>query len=132
MPIHWNNGGHPALSPQGVGRLMQTSFDSLLVALFMALSPVEHEAQPGLSGDAFRQGFHQGYEQLRLRPEPPGPGDIGNCRYFADAVARSNCVVRTSRPISKSSTTLAFPDQTIWITPDDPGMPFKYSPSTIR
>lgn len=111
---------------------MQTSFDSLLVALFMALSPLEHEAHPRLSGDSLQHGFQQGYEQLRLRPEPTEPGEIADCRYFVDAVARGNCVIRTSRAFSKAAATLAFPDQTIWIAPGDPGMPFKYGPSPTR
>lgn len=112
---------------------MQTSFDSLLVALLLALSPLEHDGAPGQQADAQRPPFYQGNERFRLRLEAHDPSDTSDCRYFVDAVARGNCMVRTSRTISKASgTVLAFPDQTMWIAPGDPGMPFRYSPILTR
>lgn len=112
---------------------MQTPFDSLLVALFVALSPADHDGRPSPSVESFRQGFDQGYEGLRLRPDARGQGEAADCRYFADAVARGNCVARTNRALSGTAeTSKTFPDQTIWIAPEDPGMPFKYSPNTGR
>jgi hypothetical protein len=112
---------------------MQTSFDSLLVALFVALSPAENDGQASLFTESFRQGFQQGYEGLRLRAEAHGQRETADCRYFADAAARGKCIVRTNRAHSGAAeTTPAYPDQTIWIAPEDPGMPFKYSPNTPR
>jgi hypothetical protein len=113
---------------------MQTSFDSLLVALLVALSPAEHDGQPGIAAtDPHRPGFQQGYEWFSLRPAPSGASDATDCRYFMDAVARGNCLIRTTRPPSKAGeTALAFPDQIIWIVPGDPGMPLKFSPNTGR
>src|SRR5687767_1385706 len=86
----------PCVVATGIGR-MQTSFDSLLVALFVALSPAENDGQASLFTESFRQGFQQGYEGLRLRAEAHGQRETADCRYFADAAARGKCIVRTNR-----------------------------------
>jgi hypothetical protein len=131
VPISRNHGSDLALSQQGEGGRMQSSFDSLLVALFVALSPPEHDGQAGQSTESFRRGFQQGYEGLRLRADTQG--EAAECRYFVDAVARGKCIVRTNRALSGTAETIpSFPDQTIWIAPPDPGMPLKYSPNAPR
>jgi hypothetical protein len=133
--ISGNNGNECALSrPGDRGRLMQSSFDSLLVALFVALSPAEHDGQPGIAAaDPPRPGFYQDYEWLSLRPVPSGASEATDCRYFVDATARDNCLIRTTRASSKTGESiLAFPDQIIWIAPGDPGMPFKFSTNPGR
>lgn len=112
---------------------MQSAFDSLLVALFVALAPAEQEAQPSPSAESFRQGFHQGYEGLRMRPDGVGPGDAADCRYFVDDLARRHCVVRTERALSGSAEQAPpFPVETVWIAPSDPEMPLGHAPGTGR
>jgi hypothetical protein len=112
---------------------MQSAFDSLLVALFVALAPVEQEAQPGLSAESFRQGFQQGYQGLNMRPDGVGTADAADCRYFVDDVARRHCIVRTERALSGTAEKAPpFPAGTVWIAPSDPEMPFGYTPGTGR
>jgi hypothetical protein len=112
---------------------MQSAFDSLLVALFVALVPPEHEAPTSLLSDSFYQGFKQGYEDLRLSGDAARKDDGSACRYFANPVARSNCIARISRAASGAADSgLTFPDHTIWIAPGDPGMPFKLPPNSSR
>jgi hypothetical protein len=105
---------------------VQSTFDGLLVALLVALSLPEQDLPANAPADSFHQGFQQGYEGL-------GPGDAAACRYFADAAARQNCLSRTKRALTGAAAKApAFPDETVWIAPNDPGMPFKIGPNMLR
>lgn len=115
----------------GKGRRMPTSLDSLLVALLVALGPVEQEFPAGAENDRSLDGFRQGYHQLTVRPEQAGRSEGGACRYFIDAQARRNCEIRTTRALSGAAEP-SYPSQVIYLAPSEPGMPFKFPTSTFR
>jgi hypothetical protein len=110
---------------------MPTSLDSLLIALLVALGPVEQELPAGVENDRFHDGFKQGYHQLTVRPEKTGRSEDGACRYFIDAHARRNCEIRTKRALSGAAEP-GYPSQVIYLAPSEPGMPFKFPTSISR
>lgn len=109
---------------------MDASLDTLLVALLVALAPVEQELPAVPPGDTFAAGVAQGYHGLELRPSV---ADTSACRSFFDAEARHNCVIRTTRAGTGSAAPDAdFPSQVTWIAPGDPGMPFRFAHGGLR
>ena len=108
--------------------MMQHTLEGLLVALLVALNPSESETPTFTTEDI--------QEAATARSgESPAPlkMDGESCQRFADAAARRNCVIRTSRALSGSTEASAFPAQTVWVAPDDPGMPFRFRlPDALR
>ncbi len=102
---------------------MQQTLESLLIALLVALNPAEPDA-PSFAPDEGSGGAGP------AATAPPAPltvdMDVDRCRNFNDPEARRNCIIRTTRPLSGSSEVGEFPSRTVWIAPNDPGMPFRF------
>jgi hypothetical protein len=110
---------------------MQHTIESLLVALLVALNPSETE-----SPTFTPEGSQEAGPARAGAPPAPLKMESESCQRYADPAARRNCLIRTGRALSGSAEgeeTKEFPAQTVWVTPDDPGMPFRFRlPSTIR
>lgn len=100
---------------------MQQTLESLLIAILVALNPVESEA-PTFAQEA---GSEQAGSTGNAVPAPLTM-DVDPCRHFNDPGARRNCVIRTKRTPSGSIESGQFPSQTVWMAPNDPGMPFRF------
>lgn len=80
---------------------MPASLEGILVALLVALSPADLDAVPPSQQKAVAsQGM-----------------DSSLCDRFQDALARQNCVTRTSRTPEESVG--AFPTELTWIAPSE-------------
>lgn len=107
---------------------MQHTLESLLVALLVALNPGESDSPTFTPEESGQQT-----ETASAVPPAPLKMDTESCQRFADPAARRNCVIRTSRAPSGSAERSEFPSQTVWVAPDDPGMPFRFRlPNTLR
>lgn len=100
---------------------MPSSVDGLLIALLVVLAP----DRDGSTGERLADDFQFSPPPLR-RSIDPSDGATA-CQQFADAEARRKCMIRTGRSASGSAEVTAnYPETQFWVTPVDPGMPFKF------
>ena len=106
---------------------MQSSFDSLLIALLVVLAP----EQDSRTGERLADSFQFAAPPLRRSIDPSDGAPA--CRQFADAEARRKCMIRTGRSASGSAEVTAnYPETLFWVTPADPEMPFKFGTNPQR
>ena len=108
----------------GRAKYMQNTLESLLVALLVTLNPADTDS-PGFTPE---EGPDQAVTATAKDPPAPVKVDAipNSCRYYVDPAGRRNCILRTSRAMSGSAEASEFPSQTVWVAPEDRGMPFRF------
>ena len=110
---------------------MQMSIDGLLVALLVVLGP---EQEAVTTNDRTLAGLAVNPQIQQEKRDSGLATDASSCRYFADPEARRKCAIRTSRPAQSGAAERDpdYPENTIWLTPAEPAMPYKFHSNTPR
>jgi hypothetical protein len=111
---------------------MQISVDNLMVALLIVLAP-EPEQGVDRAIDSLLTAESQAGQQNQLSGAAEDPSA---CRYFVDPDARRKCAIRTSRmptpAAGVAAPTSSHPETVIWLTPNEPRMPFAFGATGAR